>query len=287
MKSFRQNVIILVCFLFSFSHSCFSENTLVYYQKGGVYEYRVKLLELALEKTKETDGKGSAVPFTGEVTQARGLAMLQEGLIDIVSLGTTKEWESQFTPIKIDILRGILGYRVCLINADRQKDFVKVQTIEDMRHFTGGFGEQWSDIAILRENKLLVEGVTNTSSILPMLVVNRFDYFPRGINEAWVEFEANKEKFPSLAVETHIAFFYPFPVYFFVKKGNTLLADRIRRGLNTALKDGSFKKLFLRYHKDIISKANLDNRKIIRMSNSTLPDGTPSVDTSWWFTERK
>jgi hypothetical protein len=213
--------------------------------------------------------------------------MLQSGDVDIVSLGTSADLESRFLPVRIDILRGLLGYRVFLIRAARQAEFSAVKTLDDLRRFTAGFGAQWGDFPILRENRLGVEGLADAGSIIPMLVAGRVDYFPRGINEAWVELNANRAKYPGLAVEQDLALFYPFPVYFFVKKGNTLLADRIGRGLKLALADGSFRNLFLQYHRNMIEVAKLSGRRVFRLTNTTLPEGTPDIDTSWWLTEKR
>lgn len=56
----------------------------------------------------------------------------------------------------------------------------------------------------------------------------------------------------------------------------------ILRGI-LAYSYGSFKKLFLDYHRDIIEKADLENRKIYFLKNATLPVGTAEPDTSWWL----
>ena len=286
MRSFIKTITILLLILVVTS-GVFGQTRIQYFQKGGIYEYRIKLLELVLAKTAASDGPMVAVALEEDVTQARGLTMLKEGTIDIVSLGTTLEREANYLPVKIDILRGILGYRVSLITKDMQSEFEKIRTLNDFNKFKAGFGAQWGDMAILRENKLNVDGITDAAAIIQMLSAKRIDYFPRGINEAWVELEANKDKYPNLAVESSTAFFYPFPVYFFVNKDNTKLANRIERGLKIALADGSFKELFLKYHKDILAKVNMPRRRLFILSNSTLPTGTPPVDTSWWLEQKK
>ncbi|MDM8517311.1 hypothetical protein QUF76_14005, partial [Desulfobacterales bacterium HSG16] len=66
-------------------------------------------------------------------------------------------------------------------------------------------------------------------------------------------------------------------------KKNLKLADRIERGLKIALKDGTFKKLFLKYHDPVIKQAKLNGRNLFIIKNPTLPAGTPDPDTSWWL----
>lgn len=254
-----------------------------YFQKGPIYEYRIKLLELVLQKTRTTDGEATAAAIGPDVTQTRGLEMLGSGQIDVATLGTTLEREARFLPIKVDILRGVLGYRIFLIDGRAQARFEQVHTLEDLRRWKAGFGSQWADIAILQENRLPVNGVADAALLIPMLMGGRFDYFPRGINEAWVELQANHRQYPRLTVEHSLALFYPYPVYFFVRKDNTRLADRIQRGLDAALKDGSFKALFQKYHKDLLRKTALGRRRIFTLTNPDLPSDTPKIDTSWWL----
>ncbi|MCP4350231.1 MAG: amino acid ABC transporter substrate-binding protein, partial [Desulfobacterales bacterium] len=91
--------------------------------------------------------------------------------------------------------------------------------------------------------------------------------FPRGINEAWKEISEMGSKYPNLTVEPSIAIYYPYPVYFFVNKQNLKLADRIERGLKILMKDGSFEKLFLKYHDAVIGQADLKNRKMFELEN--------------------
>ena len=264
----------------------FCQSRVVYFQKGGIYEYRIKLLELALARTAPAEGAAAAEPLADTVTTARGLELLAQGRVDIVSQGTNTGLESRFLPIRIDILRGILGCRVWLIAADRQAEFSRLRTLDEVRKLKAGFGAQWGDLAILKENGLPVEEVTDTSRLIPMIAGRRMDYFPRGINEAWTELEDNQARYPELAIERNLAFFYQYPVYFFVRKGNVALANRIGRGLRAALADGSFKRLFLRYHGGLLAKANLSQRRLFRLTNSTLPAGTPAVDTSWWLADK-
>lgn len=260
-----------------------AQAAITYFQTGEIYEYRVALLDLVLEKTRESHGAMKAIPYGEAVTQARGLQLLRSGSIDIASLGTSREREEAFLPVRIDILRGLLGYRVLMIKEERQGDFDRVRNLEDLRGFSAGFGSQWADISVLRDNGLPVEGVANTLRLPEMLSGGRIDYLPRGINEAWIELAAYKPRHPDLAIENGIALFYPYPVYFFVRKDNVRLAERLKRGLELALEDGSFRKLFLDYHKNLIAQAGLGKRILIRLENDDLPEGCPPVDPSWWL----
>ncbi len=255
-----------------------------YFQTDPRYEYRVELLKLALSKASDTPSAFLVQTYELPVTQSRGLLLLSKNEVDVAFLATNTKRETDFLPIRIPILRGILGFRVFLIHKDSREDFAGIKTLDQLRrHYVAGFGSQWADYNILTSNEIRVMGVAAYESLFKMLVKKRFDFFPRGINEAWNEVESKGEMYPDIAVEENIALYYPFPIYFFVNKRNSELANTIERGLRIALRDGSFRKLFLRYHNDIISQANMKGRTVFSLLNPTLPEGFPGLDTSWWL----
>ncbi|GEM_PF-5787064 len=49
------------------------------------------------------------------------------------------------------------------------------------------------------------------------------------------------------------------------------------------MKDGSFDAIFMKYNRRSTIKANLKNRRIIRLVNPDLPKDTPLNDPSLWF----
>ena len=74
--------------------------------------------------------------------------------------------------------------------------------------------------------------------LFKMLMSNRFDAFPRGVNEIFKELEVRKEEIPDLAVEESICLYYPLPRFFYTAKGNTLLAERVTKGLEKMIDSG-------------------------------------------------
>ena len=277
---------IILSFIVLFSTNSFSTPLVVnYFQKDLRFELEIKLLELALKETIDTDGEFSLRPIKEKVTQGRGLKFLEQGEIDVVFLPTSKERELQFLPIKIPLLRGILGYRIFLIHKDSINDFDEISTFEQLRKkYIAGFGTHWADRDILEDNNIRVMESPNYDNLFNMLELKRFDYFPRGITEVWRELEEFGTQHPNLIVEKQIALYYPYSVYYFVNKSNVKLAGRIERGLKVLLKNGSFKKLFFKYYAPYIKQANLENRKLFRIKNTVDPLNDP--DTSWWLQEQ-
>ncbi len=256
---------------------------LTYFPVGPIYEYRWKLLELALAHTPDGSAATTLIPYVEEVTQNRGVQLLQSGAIDVIALGTNAERESQMTPIKVDILRGIVGFRIFVIRASDQQRFAKLDEHALRQELTFGLNSQWADVPVMRANGFTVETSTSYENLFSMLVAKRFDAFPRGLNEAARELEERKASYPQLAVEQTKALYFPFPIYFWVRKDNKALAQRIERGLTLSLGDGSFRKLFETYHAKEIAALAKEKRQVIRLNNPNLPLGNPEPDTRWWW----
>jgi ABC-type amino acid transport substrate-binding protein len=266
----------------TFSNTAAAQS-LKYFPSGSIYEYRWKLLELALARAPEGAAPTAIVPFAEDVTQSRGVQLLQSGAIDVIALGTNADREAQMLPIKIDILRGMVGFRIFVIRAADQARIAKMTAQELSKQLTFGLNSQWADLAVMRVNGFNVETSTNYEDLFGMLVAKRFDAFPRGLNEAALELEQRKSSYPQLAVEQTKALFFPFPIYFWVNKDNKALAKRIERGLTQALADGSFRKLFETYHAKEIATLAKEKRTVVRLSNPILPPNNPEPDTRWWW----
>lgn len=279
--------VIAVCAVFfgSIWPVAAAETTLRYFPSGSIYEYRWKLLELVLAHTQEAEGEVRLLPYAEDVTQNRGVSLLQSGAIDVIALGTNNEREEKMRPVKIDILRGIVGFRLLVI---RNKDQERIARMDDQslrKQLVFGLNSQWADLPIMSANGFSVVTSSNYENLFEMLAGGRFDAFPRGLNEAQRELDERKQDFPQLAIEKSKALFFPFPIYFWVNKDNTALAQRIERGLKLALADGSFRRLFETYHAAEIAALRKENRHIILMYSPILPAGTAQPDTSWWWPE--
>ena len=130
--------------------------------------------------------------------------------------------------------------------------------------------------------------INQWASLLPLESVE--EAISRRINQLTVrdkktalELEERKASYPQLAVEKTKALYFPFPIYFWVRKDNKVLAQHIERGLTLALADGSFRKLFETYHAKEIAALAKEKRHVIRLNNPNLPAGDAVPDTHWWW----
>ena len=93
------------------------------------------------------------------------------------------------------------------------------------------------------------------------------------MNEPWDELKA-RPKLLNLVIEPNLMLVYPAPIYFCKQKKNAKLARRIKKGLDLAIEDGSFDKLF--YDHPAIKKYF---RIQLRQKNY-IPNSQSSVNTT-------
>lgn len=246
------------------------------------YGYRMELARLILARTAAPGETVTIRPYERtDPAQQRCVQLLRDRAVDLVYLPPTQELLARFDAIRIDLHQGMLGYRLLLINRKDADAFAAVKTLDDLRRFTGGFGQQWADFPLFARNRLPVVTAAQSANLLAMLDSGRFHYFHRGLHEAWAEL-AQYPQFGDLMVEPHLALRYRFPVYFMFNRADAQLRERFERGFAQILADGSFRKLFLAEFGAIAYNAQLKDRTIIDI-DYPLPPGLPPVDTKLWL----
>lgn len=223
--------------------------------------YYVRLLKLAMSKTGVPY---TMKPYTYIISGARVVQKLaDEQDFNISWAMDSPLWEDNLATVRVPLDKGILGWRLMLINEHDAQTFAKIHTLAQLRAYSAGQQRDWADVDILRANGLPVIGTSQYESMFQMLEAHRFDYFPRGIGEIWDE--AARTKDIHLIVEPNIALHYQVQTYFFVSKKNQRLHDLVEQGLLAAMKDGSFDALFEEYNGEAIRKARLDHRTVFQL----------------------
>lgn len=242
------------------------------------YEYPRKLLELALSKTQT---KYQIVYPSIPMNQERQVRELEAGrTIDVGPIPTSADREGRLLPIRIPLNKGLLGWRLGLIRKGDEGLLSNVKTLDDLRRVRLAQGHEWPDTQILEGSGINVIKGATYESLFKMLTAKRFDYFPRSVMEIWSELEDNKA---TMQIEPHLALHYFYDSYFFVNKQNTKLANDIREGLEKAISDGSFNKLFEEYWGEAVRKARLNERAVIELVNPLMPPETPSNRPELWY----
>lgn len=249
------------------------------------FEYAIGLLKKVLQKTENSHGPFNLKPAIN-MNVGRAVEYLKVGdteHVNVVWTTTSYQRENALLPILIPIRKGLLGYRIFLIRKQDKDKFVNVRSLQELKQFRVGQNHIWNDVKVFEANGFRVTKGSDYEGLFHMLVLARFDFFSRGINEALVEYEGRKEKFPNLHVEETILLYYPWPKYFFTSKRSPDLAIRIERGLRVMIDDGSFEKHFMEYHERDIKRANLRSRKLFKIQNPLLPPSAPLDQKHLWY----
>jgi hypothetical protein len=246
--------------------------------------YEVKLLALALQKS---GGEYKLEAGELDLPQQRSIVNLTYGKqLDVLWTMTSVERETELLPIRIPIDKGLLGWRLLFVRASELPLFAQITDAKELQRLLAGQGHDWPDTGILQNNGYRVYGVSNNSGLFEMLNKNRLDYFPRSVQEIWIE--AACKSALNLVIEPNIALHYPTAKYFFVRRGNLALANAIESGLEIALADGSFDRLFLEQNGLALARAQLAKRRVFTMSNPLLPKETPLARKAlWWSADRE
>jgi hypothetical protein len=123
--------------------------------------------------------KTTVVDAQSEINDAR-----QDYPLKVLALALTKA-EAALLPIRIPIDKGLLGWRIFLVNRAKADQFAAVKTLDGLRPYQAGQGHDWPDTDILRANGLKVQGSANYDGLFKTLQAGRIDYFPRSVVEIW------------------------------------------------------------------------------------------------------
>jgi ABC-type amino acid transport substrate-binding protein len=248
-------------------------------------QYFLDMLYLALEKTEDTEGAFKLETAERQMYQGRAIASLaKDRIVNVIWTMTSKDREQKLLPIRIPLLKGLLGHRIFIIKKEDRAKFAAVKTLDDLKKFRVGQGHDWPDTEILRANGFNVVSAANYDGLFEMLKRGRFDFFSRGANEPWAEIRAHPDM--GFAVEETLMLQYTAPIYFFVNKENEALAERLEKGLRLALQDGSFDDLFYNHPitEEMFKLGKLEQRRIFPLKNPLLPPETPVEQQELWYT---
>ncbi|MDE1463793.1 hypothetical protein [Spartinivicinus poritis] len=240
------------------------------------------VLELALEKS----GQDYLLKLHGpSVNQRSAKKFVERGILSVFDAGYQAELEQRFEPIYLPIDRGILGWRLLIIHQQNIDKFAAVKNLADLTQYIAGQGVGWGDIAILENAGIKVIKANRVSQLINKVEKQRFDMFPLGANEVYGFLDKYSSNDNSLVVDKNLVLVYPFGRFFYVRKGNTTLANTIKLGMETALVDGSLQALLENHQhfKDAFSKANLKQRKHIDIKTPNLTEKFKNIDPKWWY----
>lgn len=248
-------------------------------------DYTTKLLTAILDRTRAQFGPYRLRYAPVYMYRDRLHSELLTGQnVNVTAKATRPDWESSdLITIRIPVDKGITDYRLFLINREDQEKFRHIDNLDELRQLRLGVGHSWSSREVFLASGFNVESVLNWENLYKMLEARRFDYFPRALSEIFVEYDDRHTRYPQMAIEDSLMLYFPLPKYFFVSPQAPHLARRIESGFLAMIRDGSFDRLFLAYHRPLIERAHFCSRRILRMENPQLSALTPLGHPEYWF----
>lgn len=245
--------------------------------------YKLEILQAAMEKTTADYG-----PYTisADVTlnTFRAQLAIQDGkILNVYIALTDNNWEKLAIPIRIPVRRGILNFRLLLVNIDDLPLYKNIQTIDDLKRLKAGSLHFWTTTKLMEQAGFEVIKATSYEGLFKMLDSHRYNFLPRGIHEIYAEFDQYKATLKNIAIEPELLLVLPSPSYVFVSPKYPKLAKRLEAGLEAMVQDGTLKDIFYKYFAENIERANLHNRRIIQLPNPLLPKDTPLDRPELWF----
>jgi len=244
------------------------------------WRYLQELMQLAV---RHAGNSYRFVEAAEPMTQARVMRELaaHTGRVDLAWTMTSIEREARMLPVRVPVDRGLIGCRIAFVLREHAERWAGLRSLDELRRYTAGQGQDWPDTEILRANGLPVQGASRYDVLFDMLRRGRIDYFPRAVFE--IDDEADSALGHDLAIEPHVLIRYPAASYLFVRPDRPQVAADLQRGLDAAVADGSLQKLFHRHFGDLMARHRLAHRRTLLLKNPLLPPATPLDRPAYWI----
>ncbi|AWB66092.1 hypothetical protein C2869_06395 [Saccharobesus litoralis] len=264
----KRVLILLVCLVCSWPVYCAEKVILISPSDSpndARGEYAFTLLQKALNASQLN--QNYQVELSQPINEARAYKQLTQGRsLHVMWAAYRAHWQQQLNQINKPILKGLLGQRVFLINQQEQVRFNQINHLHQLKALNLGTGHIWSITPILKRHGFNLVTSSSYDGLFAMLSKQRFDYFPRGINEVIAEYRYRKPQYPNLTIEKTILLQLDLPVYFYVTPSKPQLAVDITRGLDTLEHTGQFDRLFNQYFAHLDQALNLSTRKVFKVA---------------------
>ena len=238
--------------------------------------YTIELLKLALEKT----GVRFEITPTDEITlQGKAFNLLSNNRsINIVWSMTNEQREADFLPIRVPIFKGLIGWRVLLVEPNMLPKLER----SNLREHSVVQGMDWPDTKILQANGFNVVNATNYDEAFMIMHRSQAGMFPRSVIEVIAEI-ADDNLRRDLMIEPNYVLQYPAAMYFFVNKRDKILARLLEQGFAKAMADGTFDALFNATYLPVLEELKVSQRTLVKLTNPLLPLETPLFEKHLWY----
>lgn len=245
-----------------------SRESWVVYSRNYYNPYLQAQLSAIASQLTSNGQKFELVP-SADMEQGRAFAELQKGNIDIFIGAPTRLREAQASLIPVPIDRGLLGFRICLIQKGDDR-FQSINSITDfqLKPLKFGVGSHWPDRQIYEQNGLKIVASPVHESLFTMLHNKRFDCFSRSVNEISNEFAQYSNL--NIEIDQDNVLIYPLGDFIFVNQHNKALFKLIEQGFQSTIDSGKFLSIFNKYYAGDLRQFKIFERKLLFLRNSNL-----------------
>lgn len=256
----------LLC-VFACNH-CLAATEVIVWERNLNNPFLKTTLQNLLELTNEDFEQVKIVP-SEKMEQGRAFSELIKGNIDIFIAAADSRREALANPIYVPLDRGLLGFRVCLIN----KQSSRIKAVSSLSEFqekklTVGSGTHWPDTQVFQANGFSVVTSPVLSSLFNMLKNQRYDCLSRSVNE--INKELLNLKDTDIIAEDRLLFIYPNADFIFVSPENPRLHRRLSYGIGRSLENNSYYEIFDQFFEKILVKHGIYHRKLIILNNEQI-----------------
>jgi hypothetical protein len=206
------------------------------------------------------------------MTRRRLLLEMREGThVNVVANPADEEWLRELKVVPVPIDMGLQSWRIALIRGPLQKQVNALRTPEAFKALRFGVSSNWVTRQALQENGFNIVTGGDYEGLFGMLLAQRFDLLPRGLNEVFPEYDQRHSQVPVLAVEQRYLLHDRIPSLFFVSPAAPHLAERLSAGMEAMLKDGSLRRFLLSHYSEVLHRAHPCERQVIELPLPPLP----------------
>jgi ABC-type amino acid transport substrate-binding protein len=246
------------------------------------------VLAVVLERTRASHGdyRLTTTPDPAQALRFRHARTSSDIQVNVVILTIGPDWSDTLMPVRIPLLRGLLGYRLLLIHRQDLDRFSRINTLDDLKEVSFGSVDHWTDTAILKNAGLKVVTGNTYAGLFKMLEAGRFETLTRGVHQIEQEMAAiEKNPGNDIVVEPHLLMHYFLPVYFWFSRDpeGQRRAERVKAGLQMMVADGSLERMFNERFGAVIAKYDLAHRTVIELPDSLLVPEDPINDARLWY----
>lgn len=250
------------------------------------FDYNIALLREILDASKDKYGSYRLVA-SEYPNQTRNLSikLVKTGRMSLTWSTASKELEEVLLPVRFPIFKGLLGYRIFLIQKKDQDKFAEVDSLEELKKLKMGTGLGWGVTGLYEKHGFNLLVHADYEELFRFLSDGFYDYFSRGINEVQQEYLERKNLYRNLKIESTLALYHPLPFYMYTGRDEAgeKLVERLQYGISKIRQNGRFDELFQSHFGDMVADMRLSERRLFTLDNPHLSSETPLDDPTLWL----